>query len=210
MATDILDDSDIDIPLNEELPEQSSPVSMVSRPENGAVPIGWQHGLIEVLSKLECLRLQMIGARLTDPDHLLDRVEAMVLVTEEFSKTFDFPDNSTDTQMNAMARAGAFYSSVLDLRRPNNSTSANRSFLKSMISKISTQEEPQPVQPAAIIDCLNSCTEVLNAYFMLFTEMYRSSLKARNWVDAASAFLADFRLMLKNYTVTPAAPASSR
>jgi hypothetical protein len=192
-TTDI-DDADIDLAITE-LPSAPAP-SASKRPENGAVPSGWQHGLIELLSKLECLRMQMIGCRLQESDHLLDRIEAMVLATEDFAKAFDFPDSSTDAQMNAMARAGAFYASLSDLRRP--SVGASRSFLKNMLSKIA--HDDQLPEPQAIIDCLQTGLEVLNAYFSLFTDMYRSSLKARNWVDAASAFLADFRFMLKNYS----------
>ncbi|MGL6074729.1 MAG: hypothetical protein ACRC8S_11260 [Fimbriiglobus sp.] len=202
-STTDIDDADIDIAITEALSPSAPVPSSAKRPENGAVPTGWQHGLIELLSKLECLRLQMIGCRLQESDHLLDRIEAMVLATEDFAKGFDFPDSSTDAQMNAMARAGAFYASLSDLRRPN--TPSNRSFLKNMLSKIATSDD-EPQDPQTIIECLQTGLEVLNAYFSLFTDMYRSSLKARNWVDAASAFLADFRFQLKNYTsLTPSA-----
>ena len=154
-------------------------------------PRDWRLGLIELLAKLESLRQQLNGCRIsTDADHVLERVEAMVLLTEEFCKILDLPDSSMDTQMNAMAKAGEFYAALNDVRQKS-----TRSLLKAMISKFSTIDEPAAI--ATVNACLNAGLDTLNAYFSLFTEMYQSSLKARGWVDAASAFLADFRQLLR-------------
>lgn len=151
----------------------------------------WRFGLIELLSKLETLRQQLNGSRIsTDAEHILERVEAMVLLTEEFSKVLDLPDSGIDTQMNAMAKAGEFYAVLNDVRQKT-----ARSLLKSMISKFSTIDEPAAL--AAVNSCLHAGLDAVNAYFSLFTEMYQSSLKARGWVDAASAYLADFRQLLR-------------
>lgn len=158
----------------------------------GATPHAWQFGLIALLAKLESLRLQCAGCHYSpDADHLLDRIEAMVLSTEEFARLHDFPDASMDTQMNALAKAGAFYATLNDTRRP---APASRSLFKSMLSKMTAAE---PVPGAAVRECLYLGIDTLHAHFSLFTEMYRSSLKARNWVDAASSFLADFKQMAR-------------
>ena len=158
----------------------------------GATPHAWQFGLITLLAKLESLRLQCAGCHYSpDADHLLDRIEAMVLSTEEFSRLHDFPDASMDTQMNALAKAGAFYATLNDTRRP---APVSRSLFKSMLLKMSA---PEPVPGAAVRECLYLGIDTLHAHFSLFTEMYRSSLKARNWVDAASSFLADFKQMAR-------------
>jgi len=151
----------------------------------------WRLGLIEMLAKLESLRQQLSGSRIAnDADHILDRIEAMVLVTEEFSKILDLPDSGMDTQMNSMAKAGEFYAALNDVRQKT-----SRSLLKSVISKFSTIDERAVA--ALVTACVNAGLETLNAYFSLFTEMYQSSLKARGWVDAASAFLADFRQQIR-------------
>jgi len=163
-----------------------------NRATPGATPHAWQFGLIALLAKLESLRLQLAGCRYaTDADHLLDRVEAMVLLTEEFSRLHDFPDASMDAQMNALAKAGAFYATLNDTRRP---APAGRSLLKSMFAKVTAADA---VPGAAVRECVTSGIEALHAHFSLFTEMYRSSLKARGWVDAASSFLADFKQMAR-------------
>jgi len=163
-----------------------------SKVVQAVIPVrDWRLGLIELLSKLESLRQQLAGSRVAnDADHILERLETMVLLTEEFCKTLDLPDSGMDAQMNAMAKAGEFYAALNDIRQKS-----TRSLLKSMISKFSTTEEP--VLLALVTTCLNAGTDSLNAYFSLFTEMYQSSLKARGWVDAASAFLADFRQLLR-------------
>ena len=156
----------------------------------GATPHAWQFGLIALLAKLESLRYQFAGCRYAaDADHLLDRIEAMVLLTEEFSRLHDFPDASMETQMNALAKAGTFYAALNDTRHAG---PVSRSLFKSMVSKAS------PLVPgAAVRECLSLGIETLHAHFSLFTEMYRSSIKARNWVDAASSFLADFKQMAR-------------
>jgi len=190
LADDTADDDDVLV--DSQLFPKSKLLAPPSAPPPPATPQAWQFGLVAVLAKLESLRLQCAGCRYsTDADHLLDRVEAMVLLTEEFSRLHDFPDASTDTQMTALAKAGAFYATLNDTRRP---APAARGLLKNMISKMSTAE---PVPGAAVRECLYLGIETLHAHFSLFTEMYRSSLRARSWVDAASCFLADFKQMAR-------------
>ncbi len=190
-----LDDEDDDALVDSQLFKSAKPAAApdpLKPAPPGATPQAWQFGLITLLAKLESLRLQCAGCRYSaDADHLLDRIEAMVLLTEEFSRRHDFPDASTDTQMNAMAKAGEFYATLNDTRRP---APATRSLFKNMISKMSAAE---PVPGAAVRECLYLGVETLHAHFSLFTEMYRSSLRARNWVDAASSFLADFKQMAR-------------
>jgi hypothetical protein len=157
-----------------------------------ATPHAWQFGLIGLLAELESLRLQFAGCRYsTDTDHLLDRIEAMVQLTEEFSRLYDFPDASVETQMTALAKAGTFYAVLNDTRHTRPATN---SLFKNVIAKMSSAE---PVPGAAVRECLALGLETLHAHFSLFTEMYRSSIKARNWVDAASSFLADFKQMAR-------------
>lgn len=152
----------------------------------------WQFGLIALLAKLESLRHQFAGCHYaTDADHLLGRIEAMVLLTEEFSRLHDFPDASMETQMTALAKAGTFYAALNDARHTG---PVSRSLFKNMIAKMSAAE---PVPGATVRECVALGIETLHAHFSLFTEMYRSSIKARNWVDAASSFLADFKQMAR-------------
>jgi hypothetical protein len=190
-ATPLDYDPDAEFDLQPEAPRSARMPAM----EPSATSREWQLGLIEMLSKLETLRLQMTGCRFTtDATMILDHIEAMVQVTEEFSKPFDFPDSSTDTQMNSLAKAGTFYAALTELRK---TTNGSRSLLHSMISKLATAETPVSAQ--VVLNCLNLGIDCLHTYFSLFTEMFRSSIKARNWVDAASAFLADFKQMPKAF-----------
>jgi hypothetical protein len=126
-----------------------------------------------------------------DAAHFLDCAEAMVQYAEEFARDHDFPDGTLDTQMATLAKAGAFYATLNDVRRP---PTANRSLFVSVFGK-STPDTPVPA--VAVRECVQQAIDALRAYFSLFTEMYRSTLKARAWVDAASAFLADFKQMAR-------------
>lgn len=177
----------LDVPGDDAEPAPAGPPPLVVSRE-------WQFGLIALLSKLECLRVQLVASRFSsDAAAILDHMEAMVVVTEEFSKRHDFPDASLDTQMNALAKAGAFYAAMSDLRKPEPS----RGLLHSLVSKVSAADArlPGPV----VRECVNLGIDTLHAHFSLFTEMYRSSIKARSWVDAASAFLADFKQMVRAF-----------
>lgn len=151
----------------------------------------WQFELIGLLGKLESLRGQLAGCRYaTDAEHVLEVGEAMVQLTEELAARHDFPENSLDTQMATLAKAGAFYATLNDVRRPS---TAQRSLLKSVFARPTEDAVPA----VAVRECLHQGIDSLHAYFSLFTEMYRSTTKARPWVDAASAFLADFKQMAR-------------
>ena len=170
----------------ETAPEAVTPMPM---PTNS---IHWQFKLIELLAKLENLRLQLAGTSLTtDSDFILERSETMVQLTEELAKATTFSDSSTEPQMTALAKAGTFYGSLNDARR-----GGSRSLLYSMMNAFTTDGTRD--QAKEVRNCLVLTIETLHSYFSLFTQNYPSSLIARGWVDVASAFLADFRQMIKD------------
>ncbi len=154
--------------------------------------VQWQSKLIELLAKLENLRLQLAGTSLaTDSDFILERSETMVQLTEELANATTFSDRSTEPQMAALAKAGTFYSALNDARR-----GVSRSLLYTMMNAFTadgTRDQAKEVR-----NCLALTIETLHSYFSLFTQNYPSSLIARGWVDVASAFLADFRQMIKD------------
>ena len=66
--------------------------------------VQWQSKLIELLAKLENLRLQLAGTCLTtDSDFILERSETMVQLTEELANATTFSDRSTEPQMAILA-----------------------------------------------------------------------------------------------------------
>ena len=151
----------------------------------------WQYTLVEMLAKLEVGRQRLAGVRLgSDSEYLYDQLEQMVQLAEEVAKGASFNDASAAAQMSAMAKGGAVYVHLNSTRRP-----ANRSLLKSMLSKFGPEEDS--TAPAAR-EALHLAVEALHAYFSLFTDRYGSGKAARGWVDAASSYLGDFKSLARD------------
>ena len=150
-------------------------------------PRPWQFHLIELLCRLESRRQQLVGLRLgADADAILDQCEAMAQLTEDVATRVHFSEKLAAAQLEAVAKAGELFGACHEARRP-----AARSLIQSMLQALSSSEDS--AQAAAVGVALNQTIEAINSYFALFTAHYPSSLAARGWVDAASAFLADFK-----------------
>ena len=151
----------------------------------------WQAHLIELLAKLEHHRLQLAGTRLgPDADYVLDKCETLVQLAEDLAKRTTFAEASAAAEMDAMAKTGAAYVCVNDARRPG-----SRSLFQSVLAKFAADGTQTP----AVREAVDRTVDALHAYCTLFTGRYPSSLAARGWVDAASAFLADLRQMQKDW-----------
>ncbi len=146
----------------------------------------WQTHLIELLSRLEHHRLQLVGTRLgADAEFILDKCEASVQLAEDLAAGTAFGDAHAAARMDAMAKAGGVFGAANDARRPG-----GRSLFKSMLSAFTADD---PGHAPAVRAVVEASQDALSAYCSLFTSHYPTSLAARGWVDAASAFLADFK-----------------
>lgn len=151
----------------------------------------WQSALAGLLARLEHLRSGMIGRRLAaDAGWLLDRVEAMVVAVEDLARVTHFPAKLAPAAGEAVARAGMFVSSAHAVR-----DGLRKGLFRSVLTALSRASVPSAAP--AVRNCLESAGEAINGYFTLFTEKYPSSLAARNWVDAASGFLADYKQLVR-------------
>jgi hypothetical protein len=154
-------------------------------------PRPWQSSLAGLLARMEHIRSEMAGRRLSaDAGWLLDRAEAMVLAAEELARATAFPARLARAEADAVARTGVFISTAHGVR-----DGLKRGLFRSVLTALSRATIPS-VAPA-VRDCLETAGEALNGYFTLFTEKYPSSLAARGWVDAASAFLTDYRQLTR-------------
>lgn len=169
-----------------------SQVKLLVPPVGAATPTPppvrpWQFHLIELLCRLESRRQQLVGLRLgADADAILDQCEAMAQLTEDVATRVQFSEKLGAAQLEAVAKAGELFGVCHEARRP-----AARSLIQSMLQALASGGDA--AQAGAVGAALTMAIEALNAYFALFTAHYPSSLAARGWVDAASAFLADFR-----------------
>jgi len=158
-----------------------------------AVPrsVEWPSSLIGLLGGLESLRTEFVGKRLVpDADALLSHAEAMVQAADDLARRTKFPDGLSDIQARAVSKAGAFFTMANGLKKE-----PTKSLVVSVINSISGADA---ANPDAVRECLLSAVEVLNGYFMLFTERYKSSGAARGWVDAASAFSTEFKQLVRD------------
>ncbi len=162
------------------------------RPAGRVAAREWQAHLVELLAKLEHHRLQLVGTRLGPNAHyVLDKCETLVQLAEDLAKRTTFAGASSAAEMDAMAKTGAAYVGINDARR-----SGGRGLLKSVLSKFGADDA---TQVPAVREAVGRTVDALHAYCTLFTGRYPSSLAARGWVDAASAFLADLRQMCKDW-----------
>jgi hypothetical protein len=170
----------------------ADPALSTPRPGEGAAvtpidPSDWQSNLIGLLARLEYLRTEMTGRRLTDDaGHLLDVAEMMVLAVEDLARRTPFPDDTAAAQAEAVGRAGAFFAAAAALKRPQ-----AKGLFRSVLAAF--KDDPKSVSGRAVRDCLTAAVEALHSYFSLFTERFPSSTTARGWVDAASSFLAELK-----------------
>lgn len=202
MTADTIDTADaVDLaaPASGVTPPPAAPRSGVKsgpvpRPAAASPPArDWQTHLIELLSRLEHHRLQLVGTRLgADADFILDKCEAAVQLAEDLAAATTFADTHTAARMDAMAKAGTVFGAANDARRPG-----GRSLFKSMLSAFASDD---PGHAPAVRAVVEASQDALSTYCSLFTSHYPTSLAARGWVDAASAFLADFKQTAKELT----------
>ncbi len=151
----------------------------------------WQSALAGLLAKLEHYRAEMVGRRLgADAGWLLERAEAMVLAAEDLARESAFPAKLAVAEAEAVARAGLFVAAAHGIR-----DGLKRGLFRTVLTALSRAAVPSAAP--AVRHALEAAGEALNGYFTLFTERYPSSLSARGWVDAASAFLADYRQLVR-------------
>ena len=163
-----------------------------SRPGVSAAPSDWQPRLIALLSVLEHLRANLEGRSLcTDTAQVMDHARAMVHAVEELAGETNFDSRLIAEQTDAIARAGAFLTAAETVQ-----PTPRGGFLKSLWSGITSRATPQDTE--RVRDVLFAAADALNSYFALFTSQFGSSLAAREWVDAASIFLADFRRLARD------------
>lgn len=173
-------------------PSGPYPRSGTHRPPVRVGDRDWQTHLVELLARLEHHRLQLVGTRLgPDADAILDRCEALVQLAENLARKTPFAESASAAQMDAMAKAGAVYVFVNDARRP-----AGRGLFQSVLSRFAADDTTQGPH---VREAVGLTVDALHAYCLLFTGRYPSSLAARGWVDAASAFLADFKQMRRDW-----------
>lgn len=159
-------------------------------PPAAASSTDWPGRLIGLLGKLDSLRDGFVGRRLIpDSQALIAAAEEMVQAAEDLASKTQFTDAMAGAQTRAMSKAGAFFTAVSALKKPQT---------KSLVISVYQALTTDGPSADAVRDCLLAALDVLNAYFSLFTEKYKSSAAARGWVDAASAFLTDFKQLVKD------------
>jgi hypothetical protein len=163
--------------------------------DNGAAEArAWLATLAGLLSKCEYYRSEINGRRLgSDAALVLNRAELMVFAAEDLARVTTFPDRLEEQQVDAIAKAGAFVSAAHAVE-----TGPSRGRLWSALSTLTGGSRPAVVGPA-VRDCLEVAADALEGYFHLFGR--RLSMPASGWVDAAEAFVADFRRMVKDMPV---------
>ena len=153
--------------------------------------IEWPGSLIGLLGRLEAFRPAFDGKRLVpDAEALIGHAEAMVQAADDLARRTKFPDGLADIQARALSKAGAFFTAANALKK-----APAKNLVASVLNSLSGTDGPTA---DAVRDCLLAAVDVLNGYFMLFTERYKSSASARGWVDAASAFQADFKQLVRD------------
>lgn len=155
----------------------------------------WLATLAGLLSKCEYYRSEILERRLgSDAALLLNRAELMVFAAEELACATHFPDRLESQQVDALAKAGMFVSAAHGVE-----TGPSRGLLWSVMSTLTGSGRPAVVGPA-VRDCLEAAADALESYFLLFGRRL-SVPTPSGWVDAAGAFVADFRRMVKEMPV---------
>lgn len=168
----------------------------LARPEDadGAPfdPRAWQSGLAGLLARLDHARSELAGHRLgADAGWLLDRAEEMIAAAETFAHGAALPARLANTEAEAVARAGKFLTTAHGVRE-----TLHKGLFRSVLSTL-TGTTGSGVAPA-VRGALEAAAETLGSYFTLFTERFGSSIAARGWVEAATAFLMDFRELIRD------------
>ena len=155
----------------------------------------WLATLAGLLSRCEYYRSEITGRRLgADAAPLLNRAELMVFAAEELARVTSFGDHLIGQQVDALAKAGAFVSAAHSVE-----TGPSRGLLWSVMGALTGGSRPA-VGGSAVRDCLEAAADALESYFVLFGR--RLSIPTPSgWVDAAGAFVADYRRMVKEMPV---------
>lgn len=155
----------------------------------------WLATLAGLLSKCDYYRSEIAGRRLGgDAAQVLNRAELMVFAAEDLARATTFPSRLEGQQVDAVAKAGAFVSAAHAI-----DTGPSRGLLWSALSALTGGSSPSVVGPA-VRDCLEAGADALESYFQLFGKRL-SVPTPSGWVDAADAFVADFRRMVKELPV---------
>lgn len=146
----------------------------------------WTARLVGLLSHLDYHRRRLERYRITeDMSVIVQRGEAMVQITEEVARKVTFSAAQSEKVSAAIAKAGTFFTVASSLRRQ-----PGKGLLTNVLNALAPVENPSP---EFIRDFLLTGCETLNCYFSLFTDRYSNKKVARLWVDAASAFIADYK-----------------
>lgn len=165
-----------------------SPATIAAAPAAPLDARDWQATLIGLLGRLEDLRTEMAPLRLkVDAARLLTLADAMVAACDDLAHEVPAPPALATAQVDAVGKAGAYYSTAA-LVRPAVSQSG---VLRTMLSAL-TGSAPQ-VASADVRDALLAAVEAVHLYFALFTAQFNDSQAARPFVDAAAAFATDLK-----------------
>ena len=156
-------------------------------------PAAWQAELVELLAGVEHVRWGVVGLALpAGGPALLAYAEGTLQACEGLARDTAFAPHTADAQAEAVAKAGAFVSRLAGVRP----AAPGGGLFRSVLSAFAP--EAAPLDPQAVRDCLLAHHEGLHAYFALFTDHFQSSRAARGWVDVASAFLTDYKAMIRD------------
>lgn len=153
-------------------------------------PAAWNATLVALLARLEDRRGRLPGRVRGNAAAILDATEGMVADCEAVAADAVFAADLTDLQTEALAKAGAFLLATGDSRQ-----AAPVGVFRSMWSKVTARDDGAAPQIRA---CALAACETLSAYFTLFTRAFPKSALARDWVEAASAFLGEFNTQIRD------------
>ena len=153
-------------------------------------PAEWNATLVALLARLEDRRGRMPARVRGHAAEILDAVEAMVADCEAVTANATFASDLNDLQAEALAKAGAFLMATGDSRQ-----AAPVGVFRSLWSKVTARDDAAAPQIRA---CALAACETLSAYFTLFTRAFPKSALARDWVEAASAFLGEFNTQIRD------------
>lgn len=161
------------------------------RPSAAPDALQWQSTLLGLLGELEELRGRMERMRLlADAPRLLEFADAMVQACDTLSGRVAIASGSAATQMDALARSGAYYSAAARLR-----PLLSRGALGSFWSALKGQSGPSE---AEIREALMLAVQAVHQYFVLFTEQFTDPRATAGWVDAATAFGSDLKQVVRD------------
>ena len=159
-------------------------------PEPNFSAAEWTTKLVTLLSDLEARRSRIPDRIRGNVKPILEAVEGMVTECEAVATGVELPGELNALQAEALAKAGAFLMSISDARQ-----AAPMGVFKSIWSAVTSRDDSVGPQVRA---CLLASFEAMSAYFTLFTRAFPSSMIARNWVEAASAFLGELNTQIRD------------